>query len=114
MIDNLKSIKISVIYGDENRNNSLKAYKAERELVKAINSNRENIEKFFNKKYNISTTFKHKKLESTEKEEYSLIELINNKLINSNVSITLNTYDIYKENGIEEAVDQLYFKSIII
>ena len=37
----LKSIKPNITYGDENKTNSLKAYKAEREISKALVSNKE-------------------------------------------------------------------------
>ncbi len=110
----LKSIKPNITYGDENKTNSLKAYKAEREISKALVSNKETIEKFFYDNHNIFPDFLIKKLESLEKESYSLIELINDRLVSSNITVTLDTYDIYKNNGIEQAASYLYFKSNII
>lgn len=111
MIDDLKPIKTSILYGEENKIDSLKAYKAENQLKRAVNNNAQKIEDFFGFKYQLPLTFKLKKLESNEKEEFSLIEIINDKLTSSSSSVCLNTYEIYREKGIVAAIENLHLQS---
>ena len=111
MVDDFKSIKPSVIYGEENKIDSLKAYKAENQLKRAVNNNVQKIEDFLGFKYQLPTNFKVKKLESDEREEFSLIEIINDKLTSSSSSVCLETYEVYRERGIVAAVESLHLQS---
>lgn len=108
----LKSIKVpNIIYGEESRSNSLKAYKAENELKRAVIQHKDTIQDYLYKQHNIPSNFRLKSPESLEKEEYSLVDLINSKLTNSSISVCLNTYETYKEQGIEIAIEKLHLQS---
>jgi predicted nucleotide-binding protein (sugar kinase/HSP70/actin superfamily) len=107
----LQPIRTNIIYGEQNRSDSLKAYKAESELKKAIKTNKNSLEVYLKEKYEIPIVFKIKNYENDEKEEYSLLDIINSKLTNSNIATCLNTYEIYKEYGIERAIETLHLQS---
>ena len=111
MVEDIKPIKTSILYGEEKRIDSLKAYKAENQLKRAVNNNTQKIEDFFGFKYQLPTTFKLKKLESNDREEFSLIEIINDKLTSSSSSVCLDTYEIYREKGIVAAIENLHLQS---
>lgn len=110
-MEELKPIKLNVLYGEENRTNKLKAYKAEGEMKRAVSNHKNSIEAFFESKHNLPKTFKVKNLGTTGEEDYSLIELINSKLTNASIQVCLNTYQVYKQCGIEYAIERLHLQS---
>ncbi|MFA9239434.1 MAG: hypothetical protein ACEQSQ_06035 [Candidatus Paceibacteria bacterium] len=110
-MNNLEPIKLNVIYGEESKTDSLKAYKAESILKKAVIQHKKSLENYFYNQYNIPNNFKLKLPESDEKEEYSLIDLINSKLTNASVSLCLDTFKIYQQKGIEIAIEKLHLQS---
>lgn len=107
----LSSIKVNVLYGEENRSNSLKAYKAEKELKRAVIQNKDRLEQFLSLQYKLPPVFMVKKLESDERDEYSLVDVINNKLTSSTASVCLDVYKIYQEHNIETAIERLHLQS---
>jgi len=111
MVEDIKPIKTSILYGEEKRIDSLKAYKAENQLKRAVNNNTQKIEDFFGFKYHLPTSFKVKRLESDERDEFSLIEIINDKLTSSSSSVCLDTYEIYRERGLLAALEKLHLYS---
>lgn len=110
-MEDIQSIKLNIIYGEEDKSDSLKAYKAEGELRKAINNNKENIEQYLLGKYEIPASFSIKNLGEEGKEEYSLIDIINSKLINSSIKVTLDIHNVYKQYNIETAIERLHLHS---
>lgn len=110
-MNEVKPIKVNVMYGEGNRSNALKAYKAENELKRAVAQNKKSIEDFFLEKHCIFPVYTFKKLESNEREDYSLIDIINSKLTNSSIVVTLDAYDVYKRCGIELAIERIHLQS---
>jgi len=110
-MEELKGIKVNMIYGEENRTTSLKAYKAESELKREVKRKQFDIERYFYAKHRIPIVVKVKLADSNEKEEYSLIELINSKLTNTTASVCLETYEIFKTQNIEKAIESLHLQS---
>ncbi len=110
-MNELKSIKTHTLYGDGDRSDSLKAYKAEGALKRAVRQNKQRLEDYFYKNHDVLPVYKIKSLGSEEKESYTLIDMINSKLTNSSISTTLNIYEIYKEYGIELAIERIHLQS---
>lgn len=110
-MEDVKPIRVNVIYGEESRSDALRAYKAESELKRAVAQNKKKIEDFFLEKHCIFPVYTFKKLESNEKEDFSLIDIINSKLTNSSIVVTLDAYDVYKRCGIELAIERIHLQS---
>ncbi len=113
-MENQEPIRLNIQYGEENRSDSLKAYKAENELKKAVRKNIETIECHLHNKFKLPNKFIIKNLLADGSEEYSLIDAINSKLTNTKISVCLSTYDLYLEKGIEAAIEKLHLQSNLI
>lgn len=101
------SLKIIPEIGNIKNNNSLKAYKYENILKKAFKENKLEIITFFTLEYKIPETLKLKVKNSENKkviEEYSLIELLSNKLNDLKSDEIINLYEMYINLGIISVV----------
>jgi len=107
MENNLKPIKTNILIGEYQPNNSLIAYKAENAIKRAVKADIKRVENYMAVYHNIPRIETETIQETGEKEEYTLLERINNKLLGSNVTTTLNTYEIYQQSGIVKAVEYL-------
>jgi hypothetical protein len=107
-------INVNIQYGEENRKASLQAYKCENELKRAVaKKERAVIYHLFNK-FQIPFQFDVKISEPGQEREveyFTILELINDKLTSVNANLCLSTYEIYKEQGIEKAIEELHLKS---
>lgn len=113
MIEDIKAIENSYFIGDgeEFDKTSLRAYKCEKELKKAVKEREPFINGFLYGMFNIKDTVTVKVSEPKEEpvyETFTTTELIDSKLTGLNPSLTINIYEIYKEKGIEEAIINLH------
>lgn len=107
-------IAINVFYGDASNfdRSSLKAYKCENELKRIVNKNQNVLKYFLNNKFSLPSHIEVKVTEPGDPnpvvENFSLIELINNKLTSSNSSVCVSIYETYQKDGIVEAISKLH------
>jgi hypothetical protein len=107
MENNLKPIRTDNLIGEYQPNNSLIAYKAENAIIRAAKADLKQIENHMAVYHNILRVETETIQETGEKIEYTLLDRINNKLVGSNITTTLNTYEIYQEAGIVKAIEYL-------
>jgi hypothetical protein len=113
MDNELQVIENSYYIGDGEGfdKHSLRAYKCERELKKVVKEKEIYLSGYLKARYNIPHITMVKVSEVKEPvlyDTFSLAELIESKLVGLNSSLTIAIYDIYKEKGIEEAMDNLH------
>lgn len=113
MIEDIKAIENSYFIGDAEGfdKTSLKAYKCERELKRAVKERQGYINGYLYGMFNIKDKVMVKVSEPKEEPVYETFttgELIESKLTGLNPSLTINIYEIYKEKGIEEAIINLH------
>ena len=112
---NLQPIDLSIHYGEANHKDSLKAYKYENELKRVINKHRAIIGYHLNKEFNLPTNIIVKVSDPGDpipiNETFNLIELINDKLISSDATVCISTYEIYRNKGILQAMSNLHLVS---
>lgn len=106
-------ISTSVHYGEGTGydKNSLKAYKCENEMKRAVIENKNILKFHLNDRFSVPAYIEVKVSEPGETpiiEGFSLVELINDKLTSINSSICLSTYEVFREKGIVEAICYLH------
>lgn len=108
---NLEPISTQIFFGEENRSDSLKAYKYENELKREVNKNKMRLKYYLFNKYKIPFEHEVKVSEPGEKpitERFTIIELINDKLTTINSKMCISTYEIYRTEGILKAIESLH------
>ena len=108
-------IQLEIHYGEENRKDSLKAYKCENELKRAVASKEVAVRFHLYNQFHIPFFYDVKMTEPGDPtpitERFSLVELINSKLTSASVKLCLSTYEIYQKEGIEKAIANLHLQS---
>lgn len=109
-------IALQLYFGDGNKydRTALRAYKCENELKKAIKDNKNKVKYYLYNRHGIPFNYEVKVSEPGETpiiEQFTIMELINDKLTSCDSKTCLSTYEIYRKKGILEAMSALHLQS---